>query len=168
MSESVTPGAPADSGAPTPAANTQPAISISDAARLLSRQRRAAPAAVSEAAGAGGDAAAAVVDGGRKPSPNEVAAAREAPPAAAPAPAAAAPQPGTLSAMEQALGVPPTDGVPPAPAADPSTPLPSPVTIEGRQLRTIADLQKFAADKSADYTTKSQELAEGRKHLESQ
>src|SRR3954469_17572638 len=138
MSESGTTGAPADSGAPDPAANTQPAISISDAARLLSRQRRAAPAAVSEAAGAGGDAAGAVVDAGRKPSPNEVAAAREAPPAPAPAPAVSPPQPGTLSAMEEALGVPPTDGAPPAPAADPSTPLAAPITIEGRQLRTIA------------------------------
>jgi len=170
MSETTgTPGNPADTGAVSPPANDAPAITISDAARLLSRQRRSAPAQGGDGASGVEAAGGAVVDpAGRKPSPNEAAAAKAAP-AAPPAPVATPPADTGLSAMEKALGVPAeTSATPAAPAFDNATPLPAPIVIEGRQLRTIGDIQKFAQDKSADYTTKSQELAEGRKHLEGQ
>jgi hypothetical protein len=187
MSEGLTtpaapaPAGPADGAIISPPATSQPPISISDAARLLSRQRRSAPAAVGSD---GGDAAGvAVVDGvGRRPSPNEVAAAAKATPAApatpATTPATPAPADTGLSAMERALGVPPaapgaapadgTPATPAAPAFDPATPLPSPVMIQGRQLKTLGEVQRLVDDQTADYTRKSQEQAEGRKHLEGQ
>jgi len=149
MSETTgTPGNPADTGAVSPPANDAPAITISDAARLLSRQRRSAPAQGGDGASGVEAAGGAVVDpAGRKPSPNEAAAAKAAP-AAPPAPVATPPADTGLSAMEKALGVPAeTSATPAAPAFDNATPLPAPIVIEGRQLRTIGDIQKFAQDK---------------------
>jgi len=72
--------------------------------------------------------------------------------------------------MEKALGVPPT--APPSQESTLQTPpsptdglLPGEIEIEGRKLRTMAELRKYAADKSADYTVKSQELATERQAL---
>ena len=75
--------------------------------------------------------------------------------------------------MEKALGVP--GEAPPSPESTPQTPpspadgpLPGEIEIEGRKLRTMAELRKYAADKSADYTVKTQELATERQGLAQQ
>ena len=169
MSESTSapgPAAPAQSGdagppasAPPPA--SQPGISISDAARLLSQQRKqgAAPAPAQPAAPA---------EPVRKPSPNEVAAAAAKPgeaSAKAPAPpkAAATPAEG-LSPLDRALGA---LGVPGAaqPAATPDTAAAT-VEIEGQRYST-AQLRE-AISKAADYTQKTQALAEQNRQLQAQ
>src|SRR4249920_2701420 len=123
MSESTgTPAAPptpaatpSDSGV-SPPANEQPSISISEAARLLNRQRRGPEA----------PAAPATPESTRKP-PAELAAASKAAPAEAPKP-----EPSPLSAMERALGVPGAAAVAPADMA-----LGDGFEIEGRQLKTL-------------------------------
>jgi len=150
-----TPTAPA---APAPApethapAATQPAISISEAARMLRQQRRAdAPATEAPAAPA------------VKPSANEQrAAAQKSPesPQTAPAvPAADAPSP--LSALEKALGVPGTQ-----PPQESTPAMGDGYEIEGRRY-TPAELRE-AVLKSADYTKKSQENADANRQLSQQ
>jgi hypothetical protein len=175
MSEST--GAPATASVPagpapgtgagegSPPANTQPAISISEAARLLGRQRRqAAPAD-------GAAPAPAPADAGRRPSANELAAR----PPSTPAPAPAAPADTGLSAMERALGVPGVaapEGAPsptPAPAADAApVSLGEGIEIEGQRLRTIDDVREFARRKSAHFTQQTQEVADARRQVQAQ
>jgi hypothetical protein len=151
----------APASAPPPA--SQPGISVSEAARLLNQQRKAAasPGAPSPPAAADprvkpGEA--------RKPSPNEVAA------AAAQKPAEAAPKPGApkaaatpadgLSALDRALGVP--GGAPgEAPAATDAG-----IEIEGRRYST-AQLAE-AVRRAGDYTQKTQALAEQTRQLQAQ
>jgi hypothetical protein len=162
MSESTSaPAAPAstDSGpAIGPAPASQPAISVSEAARLLSSQRRKE-----------GDApAAAPTD--RRPSPNEMTAK-----AADAAPASDQAKPGEtrqnptkaadtgLSAMERALGVPGGTPAPESTTADAGI-----IEIEGQRLRTLDEVREFARRKSADYTTKTQEIAQQRQALQAQ
>jgi hypothetical protein len=152
MSESTSapppaPAAPAPSDGGSPPANTQPQISISEAARLLSRQRRGSEAPSAPE---------------RKPSAVE--AARAAPQAEPPAPK---PEPSPLSAMEKALGVPGTAPADAAPAVSDMA-LGDGVEIEGQRLKTLAEVRDFARRKSADYTTKTQELSQQRQALEAQ
>ena len=153
MSESTAAPAAADApSAPPPA--SQPGISVSDAARLLGQQRRIAPNAPIAQPPAPAPAAPE-----RRPSPNEMIAAA-ASPQAAPAPAAPA-----QSALERALGVP---GESPPPAANANQPAQSiaQIDIEGRAY-SQAELRE-AVLKSADYTAKTQELAQGRQALAQQ
>lgn len=171
MSDSIstptpaTPG-PSDTGAVSPAPNSQPPISISDAARLLNARRR-------EAAG---EPATPASDGGRKPSPSEVAAA--AAKAAAPTEQAATPpsRPALkaaadgMSAMEKALGLP---GAPPPPTApdvagDGAISLGEGIEIEGQRLKTLDDVREFARRKQVDYSQKTRELATQRQALQQQ
>ena len=129
-----------------PPASSQPGISVSEAARLLNRQRRQ---------GAEGEAAAPAADAARKPSPSDVARQAQAS-AESPAAAKAPPAPAAASALERALGAPPQGEAPAAPATE------SPdggIEIEGQRLRTAAEIQAFVQRKSADYTQKMQGLA---------
>ena len=141
-----------DAGGPSsPAASSQPGISVSEAGRLLSQQRRTA-----------GQAPPPVATPPSKPSANDmVAAAKAAPapaaPAAAPA-APAAPAADGLSPLERALGVP--DAA--APAADPG----EGYEIEGRRY-TAAELRE-AINKATDYTKKTQGLSEQQRQLAAQ
>ena len=172
MSESTSapsgaPAAPAPSqgGAESsPAPNTQPSISISDAARLLGQQRR--PPGAPTPAPTSPEAT-------RRPSPNEVtrteAAATEGDaPGKAPAREATAREAANgLSAMEKALGVPGVPGVgiegaasPDANGADAS----AGVEIEGKRY-SVAELREHVL-KATDYTKKTQELAAQRQELE--
>jgi len=151
MSESTS--APAADAPATPAPASQPGISVSDAARLLGQQRRAAPAAAPIAQ----PAAPAQAAPDRKPSPNELIAA-----GASPQPAPAAPAAPAQSALERALGVPAGE---PANTNQPVQPV-AQIDIEGRAY-TQAELRE-AVLKSADYTAKTQELAQGRQALAQQ
>ena len=165
MSESTSapaPAAPAQSGdagspASAPAPASQPGISISDAARLLSQQRKAAAPQ--------GAQPAAPAEPVRKPSPNEMAAAAAKPGDAsvkAPAaPKAAATPADSLSPLDRALGVPGTA----QPAATPDTAAAT-VEIEGQRYST-AQLRE-AISKAADYTQKTQALAEQNRQLQAQ
>ena len=164
MSESTGTSAPAAPAAPAPseaapAPNTQPAISISDAARLLGRQRRApdAPAPTSPEAT-------------RRPSPNEVtrteAAAATEGDAAAKAPPPAQPKaPNGLSAMEKALGVPGTEGAAPPGSTPNGADTSAGIEIDGKRY-TQTELREHVL-KATDYTKKTQELAAQRQELES-
>ena len=169
MSESTSapaaPAAPAPSES-SPAPNTQPAISISDAARLLGQQRR--PPAVP---GAPGAAAPASPEATRRPSPNEVtrteAAATEGEaPGKAPAREATVREAANgLSAMEKALGVPGVPGVPGAGPPDANgADTSAGVEIEGKRY-SVAELREHVL-KATDYTKKTQELAAQRQELE--
>lgn len=131
-----------------PAPASQPAISVSEAARLLSAQRRKE-----------GDAAPGESD--RKPSPNEMVTAPAARPAQAPA-AEPAPKPADtgLSALERALGVPGT-----APEAAPAD-AGDAIEIDGERY-TPAQLRE-AIGKSGDYTKKTQAIAEQQRALQAQ
>src|SRR5580765_4546342 len=163
MSESTTtaPAAPAAAPAPAPdsgpaigpAPASQPALSVSEAGRLLSQQRR-------QAAGAEPASPEAAT---RKPSPQDMVsgAAQKATEAAAPAAAPAKPAE-PLTALERALGVPgtPAEGE----AATPSTD--AGIEIEGRHY-TQAQLRE-AVLKSTDYTQKTQELARERQAVQAQ
>jgi len=172
MSESTSaPAAPAPAPAAAPAAppstdrgqfisgppKAEAGISVSDAARLLSKQRRQA-SGESEPAAQPGEV--------RKPSANEMAAAAKA---AAESPAEAAPkapaapakdQPGA-SPLERALGVP--GAAPEAAAAPDSGPI---VEIDGERY-SQAQLRE-AVLKAKDYTKKSQENSERSRHLQAQ
>ena len=170
MSESTStgaaPAAPAQSGdasapASAPPATSQPGISVSEAARLLNQQRKAA-------APQGTPPAAAPAEPARKPSPNEVAAqaaaaakpgevAAKAPPAPKGAPEAA----DGLSALDRALGVPGTPGEA-APAADTA----ASIEIEGQRY-TQAQIAA-AVRQAADYTQKTQALAEQHRQIQAQ
>jgi len=114
---------------------------------LLNRQRRGPEA----------PAAPATPESTRKP-PAELAAAAKAAPAEAPKP-----EPSPLSAMERALGVPGAAAVAPADMA-----LGDGFEIEGRQLKTLADVREFARLKQVDYSQKTRELATQRQALEAQ
>ena len=105
-----------------PPPSSQPALSVSEAGRLLSQQRRQAA----------GNEAASPEAATRKPSPQSMVdgTAQKAAEAAAPAPAPAAPTEG-LTALERALGVPGTPAEGAAPAA-PDTG--QGIEIEGRAL----------------------------------
>ena len=166
MSESVTTSAPAapaaapassDSGpviGPAPA--SQPALTVSEAGRLLSRQRRAAD----------GTAAPEAPATDRKPSPRDMVdgTAQKAAEAAAapPAPTAPTQRADSPSALERALGVP---GGEPGEAVAAEAVAPR-IEIEGRHY-TQAELRE-AVLKSTDYTTKTQELAEQRRAIQAQ
>jgi hypothetical protein len=165
MSETTnnsTPAAPAPAQAPdaapasAPPPASQPGISVSEAARLLNQQRKAAAPQGTPPAPPAADPR--VKPGeARKPSPNEVAAAAAQKPAdAAPKPAAATPADG-LSALDRALGVP---GEAPAPDAGPA------IEIEGRRY-TAAQVRE-AISKAGDYTQKTQALAEQHRQLQAQ
>src|SRR5580765_1597048 len=164
MSESTTtaPAAPAAAPAPAPdsgpaigpAPSSQPALSVSEAGRLLSQQRR-------QAAGAEPASPEAAT---RKPSPQDMVsgAAQKAAEAAAPAPAPAKPAEG-LTALERALGVP---GGEPAESATQPAESGTGIEIEGRHY-TQAQLRE-AVLKSSDYTQKTQELAQQRQAVAAQ
>ena len=164
MSESTGTSAPAAPAAPAPseaapAPNTQPAISISDAARLLGRQRRApdAPAPTSPEAT-------------RRPSPNEVTRTEAVAATEGDAPAkvqggAAAKAPATLSAMEKALGVPGTEGAAPPGSTPNGADTSAGIEIDGKRY-TQTELREHVL-KATDYTKKTQELAAQRQELES-
>lgn len=169
MSDSTTsaPAAPAAAPASTPdsgpaigpAPASQPALSVSEAGRLLSRQRRQA---------AGGEAASPeAVE--RKPSPREMVdgtaqrdATKAAEATAAPAAPATPAQP--LTALERALGVPAAEpgGEAPAPTADTG----QAIEIEGQRY-TTAQLRE-AVLKASDYTQKTQALAEQARQVQAQ
>lgn len=161
MSESTS--APvADSGAapaPTtidaPAPNTQQSISVTEAARLLREQRRKAPdgqapsSRPDPSARAGGTAAAAPV----------------APDAAPKAPS----KPAGVAAMERALGVP--EGAAQAspesvPGAQPTAPTDTGYEIDG--VRYDHARLKALVSAGADYTAKTQALAEQNRQLQAQ
>ena len=148
--------AASDSGpaiAPPPA--SQPPLSVSEAGRLLSRQRRAA-------AGEGE----ATPPSDRKPSPNDaIADAAQKPADATAERAPRKPAERTLSAMERALGV-PGDGAAPAEAS--SDIGDAIVEIEGQRFKTLDEVRAFAQRKTADYTQKTQELAAERQKLAAQ
>jgi hypothetical protein len=156
MSESTSaPAGPAEGGgesSPPPA--SQPAISVSEAARLLSQQRRQQGAPESTAPE-------------RRPAPNEATQAVNTaakPPEARQEQNAANKAETGLSAMERALGVPggaPPEGAPAAPPIDGTA-----VEIEGQRYTT--QQLREAVLKSADYTKKSQELADQRRSLAAQ
>lgn len=162
MSESTTtaPAAPAAAPAPDsgpvigPPPSSQPALSVSEAGRLLSQQRRQAA----------GTEAASPEAATRKPSPQSMVdgTAQKEAEAAAPAPAPAAPTEG-LTALERALGVPGTPAEGEAPAA-PDTG--QGIEIEGQRY-TTAQLRE-AVLKAGDYTQKTQELAQQRAALTAQ
>lgn len=143
------PAAPQTTSAPAPAA--QPGISVSEAARLLSRQRRQ-----------GAEPPTGPVPVVTKPSANDMA--KQAQAEAQPAPAAKPPPslPAGTSALERALGV-----TAPAPAESPADDG-ALVEIEGQRLKSLAEVQEFARRKSADYTQKTQALAEQSRQLEAQ
>ena len=166
MSESTSaPAAPAPSES-SPAPNTQPSISISDAARLLGQQRR--PPGAPTPAPTSPEAT-------RRPSPNEVtrteAAATEGEaPGKAPAREATVREATVreaangLSAMEKALGVPGIEGAAPPDANGADTS--AGVEIEGKRY-SVAELREHVL-KATDYTKKTQELATQRQALEAQ
>lgn len=173
MSETTSPGTPApaapaptaDAPASAPPASSQPGISVSEAARLLNQQRKQAAAEP----GAKPAPPAPAAEPARKPSPNEVAAAAAAQKpgdaAAAKPPAEAAPKasaaPDALSALDRALGVPGAAPAAPAPAEAAAS-----IEIEGQRYSTAQIAE--AVRKAADYTQKTQELAEGRRQLQAQ
>jgi len=156
MSESTSaPAGPAEGGgesSPPPA--SQPAISVSEAARLLSQQRRQQGAPESTAPE-------------RRPAPNDAIAGAQKPAEAPKAPDAAPKAETGLSAMERALGVPGV-AVPPgtAPLEQTTTDMAAAVEIEGQRYTT--QQLREAVLKSADYTKKSQELADQRRSLAAQ
>jgi hypothetical protein len=160
MSDSTTTSAPAAPAAPPatdrgpaigPAPASQPALNISDAARLLGQQRRAAQ-------GKDGTAAEAPPSD-RRPAPRDLAAPPPAP-AAAPAPATKADT--GLSAMERALGVP--GSMPPAESTPVSPDASAAIEIEGRRY-SPSELRDFISQ-AQDYTKKTQALAEREKQIE--
>jgi hypothetical protein len=159
MSETTSaPAAPAES---SPAPASQPAISISDAARLLNQQRRQTPA---------GEAPAAPAAETRRPAPNDLLAAEKSAGGSQQSPTlpeSSKPAPSPLSAMEKALGLP--EGVAPAtPAEAPASPTDAMagIEIEGRRY-TRAELRE-AVLKSTDYTRKTQEVADRARQLQAQ
>ena len=147
------PTAPASDPGVSPPANERPPISVSEAARLLSRQRRETsppppPAQTPD----------------RRPPAAELA---KTPPT--PTPATPTPAPSPLSAMEKALGVPPT--APPAQQSTPQTqqnPLDVQQSLEIEGKRYSQTELREAVLKSTDYTRKTQELAQQRQQLEAQ
>lgn len=158
MSESTS--APADSGAapaPTtvdaPAPNTQPAINVTEAARLLREQRRARPQ--DGTAPPRGDPSA------RSPG--------AAPPAAPVAPEAKAPsRPAGVAAMERALGIP--DGAEPT-SPESASQVPTAPVDDGYEIDGVRyDRARLKALVSAgtDYTAKTQQLAEQNRQLQAQ
>jgi hypothetical protein len=174
MSETTgTPAAPAaPAAAPTgqlgtiapsaPPATSQPAISVSDAARLLGKQRR-------QGGDAGAEPAAPAAEV-RRPSPNEMAAAAKAAAtndnrAATNDNATTKPAPAAASALERALGVEAGEAAP-APAADPNDG--TIIEIEGRRLKTAAEIKDFVEAKSYDYTKKMQALAAERQQAQAE
>jgi hypothetical protein len=145
------PATPADSGV-SPPANESPSISISEAARLLNRQRRGPEVATPEST--------------RRPPAAELAAAAKAAPPEAPKPSAGGAADGGLSAMERALGVPGAAAVAEGAPADMA--LGDGFEIEGQRLKTLAEVRAFAQRKSSDYTQKTQEIAQQRQALQAQ
>jgi hypothetical protein len=146
------PATPADSGV-SPPANESPSISISEAARLLNRQRRGPEVATPEST--------------RRPPAAELAAVAKAAPTEAPKPSAGGAVDGGLSAMERALGVPGAASETAAlPLADMA--LGEGFEIEGQRLKTLAEVRAFAQRKSTDYTQKTQEIAQQRQALQAQ
>jgi hypothetical protein len=152
MSESVSAdvGVSVDAPAPvSPAPNTQPAISISDAARML---RSARPAAQPQAP------------------QRDVAGAAEAP-AAAPAqeapqePAEAAPKRLTgVEAMERALGLKPAEAAPEGAEEASQEPSPAGFEFEGRRF-SEAELRR-ELNLAKDYTYKTQQLAQQQREVQ--
>ena len=163
MSESTSaPAAPAAAPAPAPApaaAPDGPALSVSEAGRVLSQQRRQGqpppvqPPAIT------------------KPSANDAIAASKSPatspaqpispgksPAAAPA-APAVPDGGNVSALDRALGVPGGE----AQAGEQAQDAGQGYEIEGRRY-SVTELRD-ALGKAADYTQKTQALAEQQRAL---
>lgn len=157
MSESTSAPAPA---APTPGTgdgtdtsyapppDTRPEIGLSEAARMLA-QARAARAREAAAA----------------PPPTPPPAAASVPgAAAAPAPEAQpAARPRGMEAMREALGLPPTADTP---APDSNAALPAEIEIEGKRWSHEALRGELA--KAADYTFKTQQLAQQARELQMQ
>ena len=158
MSESTSaPAAPAggDSAPPSsPPAASQPGISVSEAGRLLSKQRRP-----------NGEAAAAPAPERQPPARDLAKAFQPANPAAPAAPPAPVKE---MSALDKAMAAPGTTPAP-APAPPPSTTPPevtSGVEIEGKRY-TQAELREFIS-KGNDYTQKTQALADQTRQLREQ
>ena len=154
---------PADSGV-SPPANESPSISISEAARLLNRQRRG-PEAPREAPTS---ATPATPESTRRPPATELAAAAKAAPPEAPKPSVSGGAADSgLSAMERALGVP---GAASETAAPPlaDMALGEGFEIEGQRLKTLAEVREFARLKQVDYSQKTRELASQRQALQAQ
>jgi len=151
------PTAPSSDPGVSPPANDKPPISVSEAARLLSRQRRETAPPPPPAA----------TTPDRRPPAAELA--KTASPTAPTPPTPPTPAPSPLSAMEKALGVPPT--APPSQESTPQTPSTpqnalSALEIDGKHY-SQTELRE-AVLKSADYTRKTQELAQQRQQLEAQ
>lgn len=157
MSESTgTPASPASTpdGGVSPPANESPSISISEAARLLNRQRRGPEVATPESTR-------------RPPAAELAAAAKAAPPETSKPSVGGAAADNGLSAMERALGVPgAASETATVPLADMA--LGDGFEIEGQRLRTLAEVRAFAQRKSSDYTQKTQEIAQQRQALQAQ
>jgi hypothetical protein len=178
MSETTgAPGAPAPAATPAPSggqlgitppsappASSQPGISVSDAARLLGKQRRQGQEGA-EAAAPQGEARKPAVASRDRPSANEMAAAAKAAPEAAADAPKAPPAPKPASALERALGVPEGAAAPPGavPANDTTAPI---IEIEGQRY-SQAQLRE-AVLKAADYTQKMQGLAERGRQVQAQ
>ena len=151
-SNSAPAAAPAETPAPSsPAPATQDAISISEAGRLLAKQR-------TEQRGQQGD------QPGQPPRQGEPSRQRDA--AAAPDAAKPAGKDGPSAAddMAKALGLP--DGAAPPPSAvGQAEPAPA-LELDGQ--RYTQEQMRTALAHARDYTKKTQELADGRRQLESQ
>lgn len=159
MSESTSAPATAPTGDTTsdysaPAPDTQPAVSVSDAARLLRAARRQMASSPNQSAG----------------SPNAPTA-----PATAPATAPTAPDPAPadagrprgVAAMEAALGLAPaTDSGDAAQATQTTQPMADGIELGGRRW-TQAELQAELS-KAQDYTHKTQQVAAQARELEAQ
>ena len=141
-------GASAPPSAPEtrPAPDTQPEISISDAARMLRAQRRAAQQQ------AQGEAPAGIGHNSG-----------EAPPPAPAAPPEA--RPSGVAALEAALGLDPSNP-PSAPADAPVAAPPAEIELEGR--RWTHEQLRSALSMAQDYTQKTQALAEQARQLQMQ
>jgi hypothetical protein len=189
MSETTgAPGAAAPAAAPAggqlgitppsaPPASSQPGISVSDAARLLGKQRRQGQGPTTsgrgedagEAAAPQGEARKPAVASRDRPSANEMAAAAKANDNTATANDNATTKPPTApkpaSALERALGVPEAAAAPPGavPANDTTAPI---IEIEGQRY-SQAQLRE-AVLKAADYTQKMQGLAERGRQVQAQ
>jgi hypothetical protein len=157
------PAAPVDTGSGdfSPAPDTRPELSVSDAARMLRNARRAQPAPQGDLPGIGHNSGEA---------PPETARPRQSPPD----PAKTA-QPGGMSALERALGL--DSGDAPAAPDNPdgvsretpgSMPAPTPaeIELEGRRY-TQAELAA-AVRQSQDYTQKTQQLSAQARQLQAQ
>jgi hypothetical protein len=157
------PAAPVDTGSGdySPAPDSRPELSVSDAARMLRNHRRA------QAAPPQGDLPGIGHNSGEA-APPESARPRQAPPAPA--------QPGGMSALERALGL--DSGDAPAAPDNPDgsvsretqdrTPAPTPaeIELEGRRY-TQAELAA-AIRQSQDYTQKTQQLSAQARQLQAQ